>query len=90
VGEQRRTISIRHPYAWAVIYRGKDVKNRGPSARRQFKPAVGERVLIHASLGMTAAEYENAAAFMASIGARCLPHVLSRAQRMAMSRRLPK
>ena len=28
-------------------------------------------MLIHASLGMTAAEYENAAAFMASIGVRC-------------------
>jgi hypothetical protein len=28
-------------------------------------------VLIHASKGMTAAEYENAAAFMASIGVRC-------------------
>jgi hypothetical protein len=32
---------------------------------------MGERVLIHASKGMTAAEYENAAAFMASIGVRC-------------------
>jgi hypothetical protein len=35
-------------------------------------------VLIHASKGMTAAEYENAAAFMA-IGVRC-PHILSRTQ----------
>jgi hypothetical protein len=38
---------------------------------------------------MTAAEYENAAAFMASIGVRC-PRILSRTQQMAMSRRLPK
>ena len=28
-------------------------------------------MLIHASKGMTAAEYENATAFMASIGVRC-------------------
>ena len=57
--------------AWAVIHASKDCENRLSSARRLFKPAVGERVLIHASLGMTAAEYENAAAFMASIGVRC-------------------
>ena len=54
-----------------MIYGGKDCENRPPSARRLFKSALGERVLIHASLGMTAAEYENAAAFMASIGVRC-------------------
>ena len=59
--------------AWAVIHGGKDVENRGAGARRLFKSAVGERVLIHASEGMTAAEYENAAAFMASIGVRCPP-----------------
>jgi hypothetical protein len=51
-----------------VIHGGKDVENR---RGRLFESAVGERVLIHASKGMTAAEYENAAAFMASIGVRC-------------------
>jgi hypothetical protein len=69
--DTRRAISIRQPHARAVIYGGKDCENRPPSARRLFKSALGERVLIHASLGMTAAEYENAAAFMASIGVRC-------------------
>jgi hypothetical protein len=71
VSEPRRAIAIRQPMAWAVIHGGKDVENRGAGARRQFKSAVGERVLIHASEGMTAAEYENSAAFMASIGVRC-------------------
>jgi hypothetical protein len=71
VSEPRRAISIRQPFAWAVIHAGKDVENRSSSARRQFKPAVGERVLILASKGMTAAEYENAVAFMATIGVRC-------------------
>jgi hypothetical protein len=71
VSELLRAISIRQPMAWAVIHAGKDCENRLSSARRLFKPAVGERVLIHASLGMTAAEYENAAAFMANIGVRC-------------------
>jgi hypothetical protein len=65
----RRAIAIRQPMVGAVTHAGKDVENRPLSARRRlFKPAVGERVLILASKGMTAAAYENAAAFMASIG----------------------
>ena len=54
-----------------MIHGGKDVEPRRASARRLFESAVGERVLIHASKGMTAAEYENGVAFMASIGVRC-------------------
>jgi hypothetical protein len=64
-------MAIGQPFAWAVIHGGKDVEPRRASARRLFESAVGERVLIHASKGMTAAEYENGAAFMASIGVRC-------------------
>ena len=45
----RRAIAMRQPMAWAVIHAGKDVENRSSSARRLFKPAVSERVLIHAS-----------------------------------------
>jgi hypothetical protein len=70
VSELRRAIAIRQPFAWAVIHAGKDVENRRASARGLFESAVGERVLIHASKGMTAAEYENGAAFIASIGVR--------------------
>jgi hypothetical protein len=62
-------ISIRQPWAWAIIHAGKDVENRKRPC--QFKAAVGQRVLIHASLGMTANEYADAAEFMASIGVRC-------------------
>jgi hypothetical protein len=69
--DTRRAIAIRQPMAWAVVHAGKDVENRSSSARRQFKPAVGERVLIHASKGMTRVEYERAAEFMAKIGVRC-------------------
>jgi hypothetical protein len=70
MSELRRAIAIRQPFAWAVIHGGKDVESRTIRARRLFESAVGERVLIHASKGMTAAEYENAATFMASIGVR--------------------
>ena len=44
-----RAISIRQPWAWAVIHAGKDVEDRSATAPRQFKSAVGQRVLIHAS-----------------------------------------
>jgi hypothetical protein len=66
-----RAISVRQPHAWAIIHGGKDVENRSQRAAFQFKPAIGERVLIHASKGMTAAEYAVAVALMASIGVRC-------------------
>ena len=62
-------ISIRQPWAWAIIYGGKDVENR--SAPRRFQPAVGHRVLIHASKTMSPDEYAAAVAFMAGLGVRC-------------------
>ena len=46
-----RAISVRQPHAWAIIHGGKDVENRSQRAAFQFKPAIGERVLIHASKG---------------------------------------
>lgn len=63
-------ISVRQPWAWAIIFAGKDIENRawhfGNPARRHRG-----RVALHASLGMTKAEYEKAAEFMASIGIKC-------------------
>lgn len=64
-----RAIAIRQPFAWAIIYGGKDVENR--SAPRQFKAAVGQRVFVHASKAMTKAEYADAVAFMRKIGVAC-------------------
>jgi hypothetical protein len=71
VSEIQRAISIRQPFAWAVIHAGKDVENRSETAIRAYRPAVGHRVYIHTSKGMTADEYERAVKFMASIGVRC-------------------
>lgn len=64
------TISVRQPWAWALIHGGKDVENRGrvPPGSHLL---VGRRVFIHAANGMTRAEYEDARAFMASIGVEC-------------------
>ncbi len=65
----RRAIAIRQPWAWAVIYAGKDVENR--AAPRQFKAAVGRRIFVHASKTMTKAEYADAVEFMAGLGVEC-------------------
>jgi hypothetical protein len=64
-------LSIRQPWAWAVIHAGKDIENRGPSAIRYLNHA--GRICVHAASGMTRAEYDVAAAFMASIGVKCPP-----------------
>ncbi len=45
-------LSIRQPWAWHILHSGKDIENRDWPTR--FRG----RVLIHASKGMTRAEYE--------------------------------
>lgn len=63
-------ISVRQPWAWAIVHGGKPVENR---TWRKGNPALGFRgpCCIHASQGMTRAEYEEASEFMASIGVHC-------------------
>jgi hypothetical protein len=65
-------ISVRQPWAWAIIHAGKDVENRNwqpnnPGLRKRG------RVAIHAAKGMTRDEYANASAFMRSVGITCPP-----------------
>lgn len=48
----RKALSIRQPWAWAILHAGKDVENRDWSTR--FRGSV----CIHAAKGMTAAEYD--------------------------------
>lgn len=62
-------LSVRQPWAWAILHAGKDIENRSAAAvRHGMKPG---RIALHAAKGMTRAEYEHAAGFMASIGVRC-------------------
>ena len=63
-------LSVRQPWAWAIIYAGKDVENRSWQAVNHGLRVRG-RVAIHAAKGMTRAEYEDAAFFMASLGVEC-------------------
>src|SRR5580658_10497596 len=67
---RQRAISIRQPWAWAIVHAGKDVENRKRPS--QFQAAIGRRVFIHAaSYRMTAAGYAEAVAFMADLGVAC-------------------
>lgn len=65
-------ISVRQPWAWAIIFGGKNVENRTAKAIAHMVPMCGRRA-IHAAQGMTREEYEEARAFMADIGVACPP-----------------
>jgi hypothetical protein len=63
-------ISVRQPWAWALIHGGKDVENRN-KAPIGTANLIGHRVAIHASRGMTRREYESARDFMLNLGVDC-------------------
>jgi len=65
-----KALSIRQPWAWCILYAGKDIENRDwsdrspslHSAHRLVEDAIkadGGEFLIHAAKGMTRAEYED-------------------------------
>lgn len=71
-------LSIRQPWAWAIIHGGKDIENRSIGAVRHMHPRTGARA-VHASKGMTQDEYQEAREFMRDIGVECpLPAELQR------------
>ncbi len=55
-------LSIRPPWAWAIIHAGKDVENR--SRRSHFRG----RFLVHASLEMSPGDFEHATQALAAAG----------------------
>ncbi len=64
-----KALSIRQPWAWAIIHAGKDIENR---TRILSRAMVGQRFLIHASKGLNREEYNRAAE---AIWFNCLTHV---------------
>jgi hypothetical protein len=56
-------LSIRQPWAWAILNAGKDIENRGWSALNPGLKFRG-RIAIHAAQGMTRDEYEEAREWM--------------------------
>lgn len=65
-------LSVRQPWAWAIVHGGKDIENRSVPAVRNMGHCKGP-VAIHAAKGMTQEEYVDAYAFMRSIGVLCPP-----------------
>ncbi|WP_277963852.1 ASCH domain-containing protein [Pseudomonas sp. RIT-To-2] len=49
-----KALSIRQPWAWLIIHGGKDIENRSWHTKHRG------RFLVHASKGMTRAEYNQA------------------------------
>lgn len=63
----RYAISVRQPWAWAIIFAGKHLENRTPGAVKHMRGVMRSGPLaIHAAKGMTRAEYESARDFMVS------------------------
>ena len=65
-------LSVRQPWAWAIIHAGKPLENRSGKAISFMLPICGMRA-IHASKRMTQDEYANAAEFIAEQGFICPP-----------------
>lgn len=68
----RMALSIRQPWAWAIVHVGKPVENRDWQASNPALKFRG-RVCIHASAGMTRAEYGEARRFIWSLGISDVP-----------------
>ncbi|MBU7585186.1 MAG: ASCH domain-containing protein [Nostoc sp. TH1S01] len=70
-----KAITVRQPWAWAIIYANKDIENRGWAIHYR-----GD-ILIHAAKGCTKKEYHSALEFCQSLGVS-LPELnsLSRGQ----------
>lgn len=66
----RLALSIRQPWAWAIIHAGKDIENRSWS---RSSPALAFRgeICIHAAQGMTRSEYDDAADTIERLGGVC-------------------
>lgn len=71
-------LSVRAPFAWAIIHGGKDIENRTKGAMKVLGKTRG-RIAIHSSQTMTQSYYKDARQFMGGIGVECpMPDALMR------------
>lgn len=68
-------ISVRQPWAFAIIHLGKDIENRSGAAiiRGGMAAHKGNRIAIHASKGMNRDEYEDGRRYIERLGLVCPP-----------------
>lgn len=70
----KHAISIRQPWAWAIMHGRKDIENRNWT-----RFGVRGPVCIHAAASMTRKEYDDAAEFIRKVSGDCpAPHELVR------------
>lgn len=76
--EELLALSVRPPFAWAIVHGGKDIENRSEGAMKVLGKIRG-RIAIHSSQTMTRAYYEDARCYMKQIGVECpMPDALMR------------
>lgn len=63
-------LSVRQPWAWAIIHGEKDIENRSWQAVNHGLRQRG-RIAIHAAKGMTREEYEDASEFIRATSGYC-------------------
>lgn len=64
-------ISVRQPWAWAIVHAGKHLENRQWGSWNHHLKRQRGPICIHASSGMTRNEYEDARDFMERFGVAC-------------------
>lgn len=73
-----KALSVRQPWAWAIMNAGKDIENRSWQAVNHGLKRRG-RIAIHAAVGMTRRDYDDAADFINRVYGRCpRPEILIR------------
>ncbi len=76
-----KALSIRQPWAWAILHAGKDVENRSwrPNGAnmRAARTLQNDHILLHAARGMTRTEHEAFCDTYAEIRARTSVHLPS-------------
>lgn len=76
--QRLKALSVRQPWAWAIIHADKDIENRSWQAVNHGLRVRG-RICIHAAKGMTRAEYDEARTFIDGLGYTTPdPHALHR------------
>lgn len=65
-------LSVRQPWAWAIVHGGKDIENRSWRSDNPGMKFRG-RFCVHAAVGMTRDEYQDAELTMAMLGVECPP-----------------
>src|SRR5262249_9778651 len=67
VPEKLFALSVRQPWAWAIIFAGKDIENR------KWNTKFRGTFAVHAAYGMTSEEYQEAESYLARHGIRIPP-----------------